>query len=64
MLDSLLLYAKTFILSLMTKVVKQGPIPDHIAIIMDGNRRFARKHKDHSFGHSYGFVALERVDNI
>jgi len=26
------------------RVVKQGPVPDHLAIIMDGNRRYAARH--------------------
>ncbi|XP_026446124.1 dehydrodolichyl diphosphate synthase 6-like [Papaver somniferum] len=40
-------------------VLSVGPIPTHIAFIMDGNRRFARKHnlKDGS-GHRAGFLAL------
>ncbi|MCL7034621.1 hypothetical protein MKW94_001229 [Papaver nudicaule] len=40
-------------------VLSAGPIPTHIAFIMDGNRRFARKNnlKDGS-GHRVGFLAL------
>ncbi|KAI3949729.1 hypothetical protein MKX01_040946 [Papaver californicum] len=43
----------------MFAVLSVGPIPSHIAFIMDGNRRFARKHnlKDGS-GHRVGFLAL------
>jgi ditrans,polycis-polyprenyl diphosphate synthase len=41
---------------------KQGPIPKHIAFVMDGNRRFARNHKIETIeGHHLGFEALARV---
>lgn len=47
-------------LSLM--VLRQGPIPRHIAFIMDGNRRFAVKSKiGKSQGHSKGFDKLSEV---
>ena len=37
------------------RILKQGRVPRSLAIIMDGNRRFAearghRKHEGHSFG--------------
>ncbi|CAK7567172.1 MAG: cis-prenyltransferase [Sporothrix epigloea] len=42
--------------------IKQGPIPKHIAFVMDGNRRFARNHKIETIeGHHLGFEALARV---
>lgn len=44
------------------KVIKCGPIPKHIAFIMDGNRRFATKnHTQRSFGHSKGFDKLSET---
>ena len=44
------------------RVLKVGPIPRHIAVIMDGNRRFARKeHKDTLAGHTQGFYKLTEV---
>lgn len=47
-------------LSLM--VLRTGPIPRHIAFIMDGNRRFARKSKVGTVhGHSKGFDKLSEV---
>ena len=47
------------------KILSQGRVPNHIAFIMDGNRRFAVKKKLHKTeGHSYGFQALRRVLNI
>ncbi|MGC8912838.1 MAG: polyprenyl diphosphate synthase [Thermoplasmata archaeon] len=44
------------------KEVKQYPLPQHIAIIMDGNRRFARElGLDPSLGHKLGRDKLEEV---
>ncbi|TFK18866.1 dehydrodolichyl diphosphate synthetase [Coprinopsis marcescibilis] len=55
---SLLGYVQDFAL----KVLAAGPIPRHVAFVMDGNRRYARKHnKQIQQGHSAGFVALRRV---
>lgn len=42
--------------------LQQGPIPQHVAFVMDGNRRFARSHKIETVeGHNLGFEALARV---
>ena len=42
--------------------VRQGPIPQHVAFVMDGNRRFARSHKIETVeGHNLGFEALAKV---
>ncbi|MGB4439754.1 MAG: polyprenyl diphosphate synthase [Sedimentibacter sp.] len=36
-------------------------IPNHLAIIVDGNRRWARQHNQPSYiGHKYGFERLEK----
>lgn len=44
------------------RMLKVGPIPRHVAFIMDGNRRFARQvHKDTLEGHSKGFEKLTEV---
>ena len=46
----------------MLKILAAGPIPKHIAFVMDGNRRYARmNHKEVQQGHSDGFIALRRV---
>lgn len=44
------------------KVVKSGPIPKHVAIIMDGNRRFAKRNNfDRAKGHLMGFDKLAQT---
>lgn len=53
---------KTWLQRLATRVVKAGPIPKHVAFIMDGNRRFARKNSiDRAEGHLQGFNKLAEV---
>lgn len=47
---------------LLVGAIKQGPVPQHIAFVMDGNRRFARSHGIETVeGHNMGFEALARV---
>ena len=47
---------------LLINTLKCGPIPQHIAFVMDGNRRYARNHKLETVeGHHLGFEALARV---
>lgn len=42
-----------------TRILKSGPVPKHVAIIMDGNRRFAQKKSmDRAEGHLKGFDKL------
>lgn len=44
------------------RVLAQGPVPRHVAFIMDGNRRFARRsHVATIQGHVAGFSALEQI---
>eukprot|EP00039_Didymoeca_costata_P013856 m.217313 g.217313 ORF g.217313 m.217313 type:complete len:370 (+) comp15885_c0_seq3:190-1299(+) len=48
--------------SAVIKVAKSGPVPRHIAFIMDGNRRFARKRKMAlRNGHAMGFEKLRET---
>jgi ditrans,polycis-polyprenyl diphosphate synthase len=48
--------------ALATAVLQAGPTPQHVAIIMDGNRRYARRHHAAPIaGHAAGFAALQRV---
>ncbi|KAF2465412.1 dehydrodolichyl diphosphate synthase [Lindgomyces ingoldianus] len=47
---------------LLIGALRQGPIPLHVAFVMDGNRRFARDHKIETVeGHNLGFEALARI---
>ncbi|KAL4871645.1 hypothetical protein BDV12DRAFT_163483 [Aspergillus spectabilis] len=47
---------------LLIGAIRQGPVPQHIAFIMDGNRRFARTHGIETVeGHNLGFEALARI---
>ena len=47
---------------LFTKMIKYGPIPQHIAFIMDGNRRYARDLSQRVItGHMEGFETLISV---
>ncbi|MEM2934098.1 MAG: polyprenyl diphosphate synthase [Methanocellales archaeon] len=47
---------------LLLKEVKSGPIPHHIAIIQDGNRRYAEKiGQPRYLGHFYGAGTTEKV---
>jgi ditrans,polycis-polyprenyl diphosphate synthase len=43
-------------------IVSLGPIPKHVAFVMDGNRRYARgKGQKVRDGHTEGFESLKRV---
>lgn len=43
-------------------VSQAGPMPKHVAFIMDGNRRFARKKRmERQEGHMQGFDKLAEV---
>jgi ditrans,polycis-polyprenyl diphosphate synthase len=47
---------------LLIAALRQGPVPRHIAFVMDGNRRYARNRKIETVeGHHLGFEALARV---
>lgn len=50
---------------LLIGALRQGPIPQHVAFVMDGNRRFARNHRIETVeGHNLGFEALAKVSSI
>lgn len=51
-----------FLRSLLIASLRLGPRPQHVAFIMDGNRRSARERKlPVRVGHEEGFEALKRV---
>ena len=49
----------SFLRKFVFRVLRVGPIPSHIAVIMDRNRRYAKKKKlDEGAGHDAGALAL------
>lgn len=55
-------YAISHLRELLVGALKQGPVPQHVAFVMDGNRRFARTHGIETVeGHNLGFEALARI---
>jgi ditrans,polycis-polyprenyl diphosphate synthase len=53
---------RRWIRQLALVILKQGEIPKHLSIIMDGNRRFAkRQHMEVVNGHNVGFEKLKEV---
>jgi ditrans,polycis-polyprenyl diphosphate synthase len=47
---------------ILLTILAAGPIPKHVAFVMDGNRRYARRNnKNVQQGHSDGFDALKKV---
>jgi ditrans,polycis-polyprenyl diphosphate synthase len=52
-------------LGALLAILAAGPVPKHIAFVMDGNRRYARmNHKKVEEGHTEGFAALRRVSRL
>jgi ditrans,polycis-polyprenyl diphosphate synthase len=46
----------------LLNALRRGPIPKHIAFIMDGNRRYAKEHGlAIAEGHRAGIIALMKV---
>lgn len=58
-------YAKSFAHDFIVRCLQTGPIPQHIAIVMDGNRRFAKSHNlELSAGHYAGAETLMRILDV
>ncbi|KAK7853459.1 dehydrodolichyl diphosphate synthase 6 [Quercus suber] len=52
----------SFLRKCIFKILSVGPIPNHIAFIMDGNRRYAKKQgMEEGAGHKEGFLALMKI---
>ncbi|KAH8831635.1 Decaprenyl diphosphate synthase-like protein [Flagelloscypha sp. PMI_526] len=50
---------------LVLRILAAGPVPRHVAFVMDGNRRYARRnHKQIAHGHYQGFLALRKALEI
>ncbi|KAK7449756.1 cis-prenyltransferase [Stygiomarasmius scandens] len=55
----------TFAQRFLLRVLASGPVPQHVAFVMDGNRRYARMHgKQVQEGHGEGYLALKRLLEI
>ena len=55
---------KSIVHDMCTKILSTGHIPKHVAIIMDGNRRYAEKNNyERQEGHLHGFDKLSEVLN-
>jgi len=53
-------WASTQLKELFINSVRQGPVPQHVAFVMDGNRRFARENRIETVeGHNMGFETME-----
>lgn len=51
-----------FLTRLVIFILSSGPVPTHVAFVMDGNRRYAKHKKvEVAEGHVEGFGALRRV---
>jgi ditrans,polycis-polyprenyl diphosphate synthase len=49
----------------LLRILAAGPIPKHVAFVMDGNRRYARKNQlAVQQGHSEGYTTLRHVSEI
>jgi len=49
----------------LLRILAAGPIPKHVAFVMDGNRRYARKNQlAVHHGHTKGYIALRRVSEF
>ncbi|KAJ1528906.1 hypothetical protein ONE63_007275 [Megalurothrips usitatus] len=52
----------TWIQKMCSSAISCGRVPEHVAFIMDGNRRYAKKHKiPSSEGHAKGFDMLVKL---
>lgn len=55
-------YLQRYGKNILARILKVGPIPAHVAFVMDGNRRFAkRNHEEAREGHNAGFESLSHI---
>lgn len=58
-------FAKNLVHDFVIGVLKTGPIPRHVAFVMDGNRRYAKmRSMETGAGHYAGFEAFIRVSVV
>jgi len=54
-----------YLKKILSKIIITGPVPKHIGFVMDGNRRFAKKHKiELKEGHNAGFESMAKILEI
>ncbi|KAI8806675.1 Decaprenyl diphosphate synthase-like protein [Cladochytrium replicatum] len=59
------LSTQSWSIKLVAKFLKLGPVPRHVGVIMDGNRRYARSRGMKTLvGHEHGFKALEKLMEV
>ncbi|XP_062102762.1 dehydrodolichyl diphosphate synthase 6-like [Humulus lupulus] len=59
MIDQLLKGLAIFVVKCLFRVISVGPVPEHIAFVMDGNRRFAKKQNEATIaGHKAGYSSM------
>jgi ditrans,polycis-polyprenyl diphosphate synthase len=55
-------FAKGYVHDFLINILKTGPVPRHIAFVMDGNRRYAKMNNlELGAGHYAGFETFIRV---
>ncbi|KAK7208319.1 Decaprenyl diphosphate synthase-like protein [Myxozyma melibiosi] len=58
----LIQYLLVWAQDIFVSILRTGPVPQHVAFVMDGNRRFARRCKlEVREGHSAGFESLAHI---
>ena len=57
-------YITNVLIRITLSVLSSGPVPRHVAFVMDGNRRYARRQgRKVQEGHVDGFGAFHRVSD-
>ncbi|WBW70660.1 cis-prenyltransferase [Schizosaccharomyces osmophilus] len=57
-----LLWGLEHVEEIVIRALQHGKVPQHVAFVMDGNRRWAREHRVETIeGHSLGFEALKNL---
>jgi len=62
---SFVAWLSDFLSRILLAILAAGPMPKHIAFVMDGNRRYARSHQKRvQEGHSDGYTALHSILDV
>lgn len=58
-------YTQDLVKQFLARIIITGPVPKHVGFVMDGNRRFAKKHKiELKEGHNAGFESMAKILEI